>query len=72
MGKPGFEHWGGDLTEDLRKLFVADEDWPLAAASLAALIDLGMPDDEIANYFGVRTENVAQLRRSYGMDGASD
>lgn len=41
--------------------------WPIRAASLAALKDLGMSDGTIASYFRVRPEEVAALRRSYGI-----
>lgn len=62
-----FENWGDEITDDLRSLFVADEDWPLAAASLAALSDLGMSDETIAEYFAVETRDVAKLRSRYGL-----
>lgn len=41
--------------------------WPIRAASLAALKDLGMSDGIIASYFRVKPEEVAALRRSYGI-----
>jgi len=72
MGNPGFENWGGELTDDLRELFIDGEEWPVAAATLAALVDLGMPDDEIANYFGVEAGKVAALRGRYGLNRAAD
>ena len=72
MGNPGFEYWGGELTDDLRELFVGGEEWPVAAATLAALVDLGMPDVEIAKFFGVEAEKVATLRGRYGLERAAD
>lgn len=72
MGNPSFEHWGSALTDDLRELFLGGEEWPVAPASLAALVDLGMPDDEIAKFFGVDAGKVAALRGRYGLKRAAD
>ena len=53
-----FANWGDELTEDLLEKFAGDETWPLPAGSLAALIDLGVPDEKIAAYFGVDANAV--------------
>ncbi|PJK27450.1 hypothetical protein [Minwuia thermotolerans] len=53
------------LTERLHKSFVAGVNWPVDAASLAALADIGLGDGEIAAYFGVTAAEVAELRRRY-------
>ena len=62
-----FDNWGDDMTGALRQSFVADESWPLCPASLAALIDLGMPDGKIGEYFGIAAGKVTALRRQYGL-----
>lgn len=60
-----------EIPSDLQDLFIGDEQWPLSAASLAALIDLGMTDQRIAEYFGVETHRVAALRFYYGFGNAA-
>lgn len=41
--------------------------WPVDRASLAALIDLGLTDDDIARYFRVPSRAVESLRRDMGL-----
>jgi hypothetical protein len=41
--------------------------WPIGAASLRALCDLGLSDIKIAIYFRVSTEQVMFLRNRYGI-----
>ncbi|ANK82579.1 MAG: hypothetical protein TEF_18595 [Rhizobiales bacterium NRL2] len=53
------------LTERLQKSFVAGMNWPVDAASLAALADIGLGDGEIGAYFGVTAAEVTELRRRY-------
>jgi hypothetical protein len=45
--------------------------WPIGAASLAALVDLGMSDALIARYFGVAASEVGDRlsRLGYGRRG---
>jgi hypothetical protein len=40
-------------------------EWPIRAACLRALSDLGLSDAKIADYFHVGTEQVTCLRNSY-------
>ena len=41
--------------------------WPISCGELASLIDLGIPDDRIARYFGVKRVKVSALRAYYGL-----
>ena len=41
--------------------------WPISCGELASLIDLGIPDDRIARYFGVKRVKVLALRAYYGL-----
>jgi hypothetical protein len=41
--------------------------WPITFGELASLIDLGIPDDRIASYFGVEPVKVSALRAYYGL-----
>ena len=41
--------------------------WPITSGELASLIDLGIPDDRIAKYFGIKRVKVSALRAYYGM-----
>ena len=41
--------------------------WPISCGELASLIDLGIPDDRIAKYFGVKRVKVSALRAYYGL-----
>lgn len=58
------------LSERLRRSFVQDVNWPVDAASLAALTDIGLSDQEIGGYFGVAADEVMELRRRYGLPSA--
>lgn len=51
-----------DLESRLMRSFVEGVDWPPDAASLAALSDLGLSQDEIADYFSVAPAEVRLLR----------
>jgi hypothetical protein len=44
-----------------------DRPWPISAAKLVDLIDLGWSDYRIANYFGVEPRKVSALRVYYGL-----
>lgn len=59
---------GRDIESSLARQFVEGEVWPIECASLAALIDLGVSDHKIADYFAVATGEVAALRRSCRLD----
>ena len=41
--------------------------WPISSGELASLIDLGIPQDRIARYFGVKRVKVSALRAHYGL-----
>jgi hypothetical protein len=43
--------------------------WPISSGELASLIDLGVPDDRIAKYFGVKRVKVLALLAYYGLIG---
>ncbi len=39
--------------------------WPVDAKSLQALVDLGMSDQRIADYFRVSVANITELTNTY-------
>jgi len=41
--------------------------WPIEPAALAALIDMGLSDRLIAEYFGVDCSDIRALRQRYGL-----
>ncbi len=41
--------------------------WPVSPSSLAALIDLGLSDGQIAFYFSINANRVRSLRNWYGL-----
>ena len=59
-----FENWG-PLESGLKDKFLANTRWPIDRAALTALVDLGMSDAAIADYFGVTAANVAEVRQAY-------
>lgn len=59
------------LQEDLRRRFIGSTTWPPDRASLTALVDLGLSDDNVANYFDVQPHDVATLRYAYGLAPSS-
>ena len=52
----------------LERSFVEGVMWPIEPAALAALIDLGLSEGQIAAYFSVELAAVRALRRNYGID----
>jgi hypothetical protein len=52
----------------LAQQFVAGEAWPIGCGALAALIDLGMSNFQIADYFSVDLRDVTALRERYQLD----
>lgn len=44
--------------------------WPVAVSALEALVDLGMSDGSIGQYFHVSAEDVARLRRDWQIAAA--
>jgi hypothetical protein len=52
----------------LREAFTRGSGWPLDRASLAALVDIGLTDQQIAEYFSVGTHDVHQLKEQLGLD----
>ena len=44
---------------------------PMPAAALAAMVDYGLSDGEIARYFDLPHEIISTLRRHWGIDGPS-
>jgi hypothetical protein len=55
-----------ELETALQRSFVEGVAWPVGPASLAALLDMGLTEAQIAQYFGVEALAVRALRRSYG------
>ena len=55
------------LRENLQRQFIGNTTWPPDCASLTALIDLGLSDDRIADYFHVSRLDVVSLRRAYNI-----
>lgn len=55
------------LEDALKRSFVEGTSWPIDPASLAALIDLGMSDGQIAAYFSIEPRQVSALRCYYGL-----
>lgn len=41
--------------------------WPISAASLRALSELGLSDAKIAHYLRVDTKEIVSLRNSFGI-----
>ena len=39
--------------------------WPISPSALAALVDLGLPDEIIARYFMIEPSSVGLLRAHY-------
>ena len=58
------------LDAALRAAFVDGVQWPLEEASLAALIDLGLSDTQIASYFAINAAEVRRCRQKLGLDGS--
>jgi hypothetical protein len=56
------------LDASLRKSFRGDARWPIDRAALAALIDIGLSNAEIAAHFSVGSDDVHMLRDQYGFD----
>lgn len=50
------------LETRLQRSFVEGVTWPIDRASLAALTDMGLADDDIARLFGVTADAVRDLR----------
>jgi len=62
-----FINWGLGVDRDLLEKSVASGTWPISTGALAALVDLGMSDVTLAEYFRVSTDEVRALRRDYGL-----
>jgi hypothetical protein len=54
------------LDASLRTSFSDGIKWPVDRASLAALIDLGLSNRQIGEYFAVGQDDVRTLRDRYG------
>ena len=54
------------LGASLRSSFCDGVAWPVDRASLAALIDLGLSNGQIGEYFTVKQHEVCRLREDYG------
>ena len=67
MPSPSFQADNNNLKENLRRNFIGNTTWPPDRASLTALIDLGLSDERIADYFHVSRLDVVSLRRAYNI-----
>jgi hypothetical protein len=61
--------FGGDRAGELHKSFVEGVNWPIDRASLAALLDLGLTTQQIAQYFSVTPVEVERLKHSVASAG---
>lgn len=52
------------LRASLDRSFAEGVKWPVPAAALAALVDMGMSDEAIGRYFGVDTAEVRREREA--------
>lgn len=50
------------LQSSLGRSFVDGVSWPVSAAALAALVDMGLSDDRIGHYFHVDASEVRRQR----------
>jgi hypothetical protein len=55
-----------NLEASLRRSFSEGVMWPIDRGSLAALIDLGLSNGQIGEYFSVGPDDVCVLRQDYG------
>jgi hypothetical protein len=61
-----YSHSSGALATSLRSAFTGGLQWPIDRAGLAALIDLGLSNRQIGDYFSVGPDAVHLLREDYG------
>ena len=54
------------LDASLRNACSDGVEWPVDRDSLAVLIDLGLSNGQIGQYFGVGPDDVHMLREDYG------
>jgi hypothetical protein len=55
------------LDAALHAAFVDGVQWPLEEASLAALVDLGLSDAQIASYFAIDPADVRDCKQKLGL-----
>ena len=67
MGHLHFDNWGPRMNDELTEAFIGSTRWPIGTGALAALVDLGMSDGAIAEYFDVERAAVTELRADYGL-----
>jgi len=58
--------FGGGLPGELDKSFIEGVSWPIDRGSLAALLDIGLNPQQIAQYFSVTPAEVRRLLESTG------
>lgn len=59
------------LEASLKRSFADGVRWPIDRAALAALIDIGLSNAQIADYFSVARDDVHVLRARYRLVAAS-
>jgi hypothetical protein len=57
----------GKLQSSLKHFLVEGARWPVDRASLAALVDIGLTNAQIAAYFAVAPDDVYMLREEYNL-----
>jgi hypothetical protein len=66
MNRNTFSMFGGALPGELDKSFIEGVSWPIDRGSLAALLDIGLNPQQIAQYFSVTPAEVRRLLESTG------
>lgn len=51
----------GDLDSALMKSFIEGVSWPVDGGSLAAMLDMGLSVEQVADYFSVEPAEVSRL-----------
>jgi len=64
--------FGGGLLGELDKSFIDGVSWPIDRGSLAALLDIGLNPQQIAQYFSVTPVEVRRLLESTGTAATDD
>jgi hypothetical protein len=71
MARTAGSPFGFDLAEALHESFIEGVSWPIDRASLAALLDMGLSPQQIAQYFSVSPAEVIRLVNATGAAGTT-
>ena len=66
MNRNTFSMFGSGLPDELDRSFIEGVSWPIDRGSLAALLDIGLNPQQIAQYFSVTPAEVRRLLESIG------